>query len=183
MRASLYIRGLKDPIELEEEEANVAQNLIQDATKPNDTPFVIEGIWAGKKADMKYVMFPKEDKRSYSSPIDPMGEVEAIEFEIEITPDRKKSEEIFGHRGSWEMFFCERRGATRVEITEIPDRGIKTHQIYVQDPVLFVLLQKQAARYGAWKSKKDYIEEMRVKELEKMSESVADSMRIENELS
>jgi hypothetical protein len=179
MRCNLYVKGLKEPIELEELEGKAAQALISDATKPNDTPFVIEGVWAGKKGEMKFVMFPKEDVRHYSGAIEPMAEVEAVEFEIEIAQDKKKSEEVFGHKGFASLFYYERQKAIRLEIIDIPDRGIKTFQIHVHDPALYMILEKQFEKYSSWKSKKEFGEKKRIEEFDKMSESVADSMKIE----
>jgi len=60
MKAKLYIRGLSEPVELEEGEGVAAQALINDNYRSKDTPFAIEGVWSGHKSDMRYVLFEKE---------------------------------------------------------------------------------------------------------------------------
>jgi hypothetical protein len=62
MSAQLFIRGMKDPIRLSDEEGKIAEGLIADPSKPRETPFRIEGVWTGTKGDLRYVVFEKKEE-------------------------------------------------------------------------------------------------------------------------
>ena len=66
MKSFLYVRGMKEPIELSMIEGQAAEQLIA-SPAPSDTPFSIQGVWTGKKSEMKYVTFDKPEVRREST--------------------------------------------------------------------------------------------------------------------
>lgn len=114
---------MKEPVELERDEAEAAQRLIASANDPK-TPFSIEGVIATKKEDMKFVVFDKVvPERSYGRQVDPMGDLQAHDFELEM--NLAKVEAIArGYKDIyWEEFHLEKKGLVKIESYESPRGG------------------------------------------------------------
>jgi hypothetical protein len=95
MRAKLYIKGLKEPKELTYFEGRAAEGLIV-SNSPPDTPFSIQGVWSGHKADMRHVDWDKPEKRSTETPeaVVTDKQREAIALKIDETSKWLKSRGI-----------------------------------------------------------------------------------------
>jgi len=79
MSASLFIKGIKEPIALSDEEGKIAEGLIADNSKDRSSVFSIPGVWTGTKGEMRYVTFQKE--RTYSQNPD----------DVPLTPEEQLS--------------------------------------------------------------------------------------------
>lgn len=121
MKALLYTKGDKEPIELEENEAKGAEKLIADASKLPNTAFSIPGVWTGTKADMKFVKWPKKELSSVPNILSPMSDTEVIEFTKKLDAAKQQAVMVFGqgkeHR--WRDFYFEHVGAWRLELHKV----------------------------------------------------------------
>lgn len=176
MKAQLFVKGMKDPVELEDGEALAAQALIIDKTKNLDTPFSVENVWTGKKADMKFVVFPKRERETSRSNVHELPESESLLFQKEIEIDRKKSVELYGNDKdgkpitfNWKKCFYHRMGAIKLDVFDSP-LGFKVDTITVVDPRAYMELEQKVESFDMWLGKKEFIEKKKIAELEKMSE-------------
>lgn len=60
MRALLYLKRDKEPIELREDEGEAAEKMMSDTAVGNDAPFIISKVVNCHKGDMAYVKWMKE---------------------------------------------------------------------------------------------------------------------------
>lgn len=169
MKAKLYIRGAgagSEPIELEVEEALAAERLIGDATKPKDTPFSIQGVWSGTKADMKFVVFPKKESVGSYQKIEPMTKEEAVLFEKEFEPFKKKAKEE-GYRSYNDvLLWLESLGAVALKRSESDGQKHLSPAVH---PELYVPSMARFDAYGAYRDKVAYAKQQELKELEKLA--------------
>lgn len=177
-KAKLYIVGLKDPIELEPEEAKVAQDLIADFTADPMTPFSIEGIWTGKKRDMKYVLFDDDKSVRYNRDIMMMTDSEAKIFEREIAPYASMSKQKFKKPMYAREFWLRALGLIKLEFHErVTDDKKKHYTLFIKAVNGNRLPEYDAAtrkyeRYSAWRSRNDYVEGKKVEGLEKLAKGM-----------
>lgn len=178
MKAKLFVRGMKEPIELEDNEALAAQAFIIDNTKAHDAPFSIQDVWTGKKGDMKSVVFPRKEVEFKSYKVDAMEERDAVSFSREIDQDKKKSVEIWGNdkegkpiQFNWKKIYIERNGAIKLEYSESP-LGFKVDQIVVIDPVAYLVLERKIESYDQYLSKKEFASKKKVEALEQTAQEV-----------
>ncbi len=184
MKALLFVKGMKEPIELEEQEAKAAQRLLSLSSQPNNTPFSIEGVWTGTKGEMKYVMFPRGEKvNAYRERPSAMTKEQAEKFEKEIWQDKRKAFKVFGATKllrsgeylsmlfKWPEFFYERRGAIRLEIltTGFSSKHLKW---YMKDADLLGKLEDEVESYWAYTRKRDALNSARDKQWDKMAEEM-----------
>jgi hypothetical protein len=168
-KAKLFVRGAGvEPIELEPEEAEAAQKLIGDATKPNDTPFSIEGVWSGKKADMKFVVFPKKEQEVKYERVEAYSKQEAEDFDKEYLPfkEQAKKEGYNSAQGVW--LWLESIGAVRLERWEHEKTG--KHLTPFVRPEPYEAAMKRLERRDAYHDKVAYAKAKEMEELEKMAE-------------
>lgn len=174
MKALLYVRGDKDPIELEEAEAKAAEALIGDASRTPDTAFSIQGVWTGKKADMKFVKFPKVEPKYEDWKIEPMTKAEAEAFEQEIEQDKVKAGEVYGRNKdgelrtyNWQGLYMHRMGALKLEVVDVDGR--KVDKVLSRDTILWGNLDKKIRSYVEFTIKRDYSKAQEAKVLETMA--------------
>lgn len=170
MKARLFIRGMKDPVELEREEAVAAQALISDSTKDPKTPFSIEGVWGGTKADMKFVVFPPNEEDLFDNgSVEPMSESEAGVFDVEIDPYRLEAT-VRGYLPAfWDFFYLRGKKSIRLEEYE-GEPGKKSLTCIVLSPELYREHNARVERYKMFKAKKEFAEKKRLEGLEKLAE-------------
>src|SRR3990167_8085800 len=136
MKSKLYVRGLKEPIDLEMDEALAAQSLISDSSKASDTPFSIENVWTGKKADMRFVVFPgREDEHSQRTII-AMTEDEARMFESEIAQYKQEAVREGFKENNWLRFWFKGKGVVRLVLTTLSP-GKRDIQMFVRDTNMY----------------------------------------------
>lgn len=114
MKAKLFIRGTKEPIELDVDEARIAEALIADTTKPKETPFSIQGVWTGKKEDMKFVTFPTKEQPKIEEDI--MSIEEALEFSKEMEEFKRKAVSLGVNANNAIVLWAESKGACKTEV-------------------------------------------------------------------
>lgn len=177
MKAQLFIKGLKEPIELETEEAVAAQALIGDAMRPADTPFSIEGIWSGRKSDMRFIQFPRSEGITGQKRIEAMNKEEGEAFEKEIEQDKIKAVELYGNnkegeprRWKWQGVYLARMGALKLEVVDV--EGMEIDRMLSRDSNLWMKLDEKIRSYQEYQKKRDFIEEQKLKALDKMAAEV-----------
>lgn len=175
MKAQLFVKGMREPVELEPQEAKAAQLLIDDASRPDDTTFSVEGVWSGHKADMKFVVFPKVEQVSGMRFVEPMTKAEAEVFEAEIEQDKVKAAEIFGNnkdgeprRYKWQGLYLARKGAIKMEVIDVDGRKIE--KVLSRDSILWGKLEEKIRSYTEFLIKRDLAIDHENKELAKMAE-------------
>lgn len=180
MKAKLFVRGLKEPVELENDEALSAQDLIGDSTKTNDTAFSIEGVWTGKKGDMKFVIFPKVEKAPVYSKIEAMTKEEADAFEKDIVQDKVKAVEVYGLNKQreprdykWREFYLQRYGAIKLRHVTSPI-GIIVPIWTAVDSDLMLDMEKKIESYWEYTRVRDFKEAKQDEHYEKLAEQMGD---------
>jgi len=178
MKAKLYIRGA-DPVDLEEDEAKGAETLIADASKPKDTPFSIEGVWSGTKADMKFVAWQKDESSKEFIPALAYTKEEAEAFDKEFVPfiEKAKTE---GYKSYDAMpLWLESLGCVRLSRWEGKDgrkfftTAIASHMI---TPYNEALARKE--RRDAYYSKVAFAKKKETEALEKMADQTAVAKKV-----
>lgn len=184
MKAQLFVKGIREGIELEDSEALALQAFIIDSSKAHDAVFSIEDIWTGKKGDIKFVSFPKKEKEAQRNNVYEMPEGEALIFQKEIEEDKKKSIELYGNDKdgkpttfNWKKCHYHRKGAIRLDVFDSP-LGFKVDTITVLDPRAYMDLEQKVESFDLWAGKKEFVEKKRIEELEKMSEEVTGEKKI-----
>lgn len=162
MTAKLFVRGMKEPVELTDEEGNAAQALLSDSSKGRDTAFVIEGVWAGNKGDMKFVVFGKKEIEKKT--IEAMPDSEAKLFEKELESFRNKAVELGLQEYNYDVVWQQEKGAIRLEIQD----GMYT--VYVRDVVLFAELERKISSYKLTKQKWDFAKRKQDDHLERIAQ-------------
>lgn len=167
--SKLFLKGNKEPIEINESEANSIQTVLLDGYASADTPISLEKIWTGRKGDVKYVLFEKE--REYSSDIAEMNPAEARMFKEELEPFRQEAEKI---NTGWSyvapVLWMQKQGAINFHVIDLPHQGAKTWRIGVIDPVKYRQLSQKIESYDKWVFKTEYAEKKKNEHLEKLAE-------------
>jgi len=87
--AKLIIKGLREPIELTEEQGRKAQKIKnaegEYATLPDDTTIDIGGKWTGERRDIRYIIL-ESARDPYASGENQYSKEELEEFQIELEP-------------------------------------------------------------------------------------------------
>lgn len=83
--SKLFIRGLKDPIIINEAQAREARSVLEDVTIAPTERIGIGELWTGYKSDMRYVITEKDDY-SYSKDTRKYSDQELNLFEKELSP-------------------------------------------------------------------------------------------------
>lgn len=178
-KPKLYIRSLKEPIELETDEASGIEAILGDETKDNDSHIIIEGVWSGKKKDIRFVQWPRVEKDPNRDirKVPAMTDDQAKAFEARIFPYQMQAEASGLGTYRWPEFYVQGMGAIRLEATEV---GKKVHlTTYVRDPEMYGIYLEEIESYIKWKDRKEYGERMRLQELDEMAkqqELLRDSM-------
>lgn len=165
MKAKLFVRGI-DPIELEVDEALAAQALIADATKSKDVSFSIEGVWSGKKADMKFVVFPKKEDPAVEAVFEEMNKTDADAFKAEFQPfvEKAKAEGYGAHQNV--LLWLESKGAVTLKRFETNGKKHLSHAVI---PEAYKASMKRFDAYRAYQEKVAYAKFKEAQELEKMA--------------
>lgn len=183
MKAELHIRGMREPIDVSVEEAETLQGMMLDASVPNEKPIVILGVWAGKKGDIRYIVFPKKESKAYlRQGVEPMQEPEFGEFEreVQIHADEAEVQMGAGKKFYKKEFWMQKMGAIRLDYYTIPYNGVKSFDITVLNPELNIWCEEKYARYSEAICRKNYASEMRQKELQAMADSIGEGMSMSN---
>ncbi len=167
MKAKLFVRAMTEPIQLSEEEARVAQAFIADGAKTPDTPFVIEGVWAGKKADMRFVVFERKEEGNAFAKVDPMLETDVPSFEAEIEP--YKAEALAKGFGPyyWREFWLQGKGALSLGLSG------KSIQRFVKNAQLYKELDHKADTYAMHKKHKEFGEAKKLEGYDEMANQMS----------
>lgn len=183
MKAKLYVKGLSEPIELTVAEAEAAQKLIADPSAPAGTPFAIEGVWAGTKWEMKFVVFPRDDRSSAARgervERKAMEEREATAFEESWQKPAIRDAISAGCKPyQWRDFFLKRRGVATLQVhdhptAEYPDMKRITRTIVGSRLADYHKLDQEADRFCAWLAERQYAERGRLRQLDEMSKERA----------
>lgn len=167
----MTIRGLREPIDLEHNEALAVQALKSDITKPDTTPFSITGVWSGTKGDIRFVTFPPktEDAEKFKK-IEPMPEKEAEDFKIIVDECRQKAEDEGYPRYYWHYFYLQKVGAVVLERKKSvnPEIG-KLLDMKIRNISLYQTGTEKMSRYGLYVSKIEFAEKMNLKALDNLA--------------
>lgn len=145
MKAKLYIRGMKEPKDLTHAEGKEAERIIADVMVVPETPFIIEGIWSGKKADMKYVDWERENQ--YNEKIESKisdEDFEQIKNEVE---EAKHSAVSQGFKDFYyKDFWFKSKNVVRLDI-KIDWKGENYYDRIILDPEGFIKCQDLFSAY------------------------------------
>lgn len=173
-KPKLWVRSLKEPIELEPNEASGIEAILGDEAKDNDSHIIIEGVWSGKKKDIRFIQWPKSERKSDKESkggIPTMTDGQAQVFEDKIFPYQMQAEASGLGTYRWTEFYCQGMGAIRLEAKEV---NKTIHLVtYVRDPDMYQVFLEEIDSYLQWKAKKEYGELMRAKQLEEMAQQQA----------
>lgn len=173
-KAQLYVKGMREPIELEVQEGNAAQRLIADAAMPLNTPFSIEGVWTGTKAEMKFVSFPKEEERSYSKGYAAaMSREQAIAFFKELKPFREQAVSEGFHAYDGEFFWLQAQGAIRLTLRGEDGKNVPSLYGHGTTIVDTKKLEEAEHRLEAYKAYVDKVSYAKRKESEALEATAA----------
>jgi len=78
----MIIRGIEDPVFLLEEEGKAIEKLLADDEKNGNSIFQIEGVWTGRKSDIKALFWEREARKAETTP------------EVILTPEEQETERI-----------------------------------------------------------------------------------------
>lgn len=139
----LFIKGLKDPIDLEEHEAVEADRFIVNKAVPKDTPFSIVGIWTGTKGDMRFVKWETvEEKRT--EPTFSKDELDSVSREVTaiqlVEGEPRKMIELRWMAG---------KGAIRLDPME-------NGGFVIRNPALYGLLSDRFSAYMRREARREY---------------------------
>lgn len=163
MKAKMFIKGLREPIELEKNEATVAQALKSDINQSNETPFTIKDVWSGTKGDIKYIIFP--DKEKIFEAVRPMSDEEAKEFEKIVKECRAVAEKKSLKSYFWDDIYLENKGAVSLDIQNRSNGTIGVERI-ISNPNLYTKYEEIVERYKLWLGKKEFVEKNKIEALE-----------------
>lgn len=168
-KAELHIKGIKEPIIIDEFEAIAIEELRNDATKDPRSVIAIEGVWSGAKSEVRYIKWIREEERhDYKRKIDPMPAHMVKAFEEKILPYQVQSETHGFGTHKWPLFYMQAAGALRLEIYENKQGFISVNEI-VTDYLLYPKVQDEVESYMLHLDRVAYAKKMREKELEKMA--------------
>lgn len=175
-KAELHIRGLKDPIMIDADIAATISGTLKNNTVDDNTPIVLEGIWSGKKKDIKYVLFPKQgNEDAWSKKIEPMSSTESVLFEKKIYPNKIEANGYGFGEYNWPLFYMQRMGAIEIHVHK--DRFKREHLVpYVLDISLYPKLQDEIDSYMLYLSRKEYAIKMSAQEYEAVAKTLAVKM-------
>lgn len=161
----LYVKSLREPIQLSKLEAEAISALLEDPSKDNQTKISIEGVWTGSKGEIKFIKYPKkEPERPEFKKVAPMSAVQGKAFEERILPHQIEAEVSGFGTFQWELFYAQKSGVLRVELVRT-----KTGEHLVPvitDPNGYMALQDEIEAYKLWKSRQEYAERKRLESLE-----------------
>lgn len=163
MKAKLYIKGLREPIEIEADEAKEAQRVITDPKIAKETPFSIEGVWTGTKFDMKFVVFPEREEQFESPEFKVMSKTEYAAFNKELEPYRKEAVRAGWKEYEGDLFWVQSTGAIRIRARKESYESLYRDCVTVLDPVKF---KEADAKIDAFNAYRDRIAYAKARDLE-----------------
>jgi len=175
-KAELHIRGLKDPIQIDADIAATISGTLKNSAVDDNTPIVLEGVWSGKKKDIKYVLFPKQQNvDAWAKKIEAMSGAEARIFEQKILPYKLEANGYGFGEYNWTLFYLQAKGA--IDIQVYVDKRNRPHLVpYVRDIHSYPVLQDEVEAYMLYLSKKDYAIKMTAEEYEKTAASLVGAL-------
>ena len=174
-KPKMKVGGLREYIELEEIEARAVQLLKSDVTKPDSTPFSIDGVWSGTKGDIKFVVFPKKEKEIISSNAKEsrtMTDEDAKEFETEYKESVKLAESKGVSGIFWLDFYLEKEDAVRLDFSVAKHTGMKYWNQVITNVYNYERYSALAGSYTNWKAKKEWAEKNILKNLEETANKI-----------
>ena len=171
----MIVRGLREPIMLEHNEALAVQSLKSDTSKSDTTPFTIEEVWSGTKGDIRFVIFPEKEVASSEggyTVTEAMPESEARAFKINVKEKYEAEAEKNGFKAyHWVEFYKRSKKATALDI-EKTFSGEKMLKTTIKDVYKYKEIDKHVDSYMAFLSKKAFIEKKKIEGLEELAEGV-----------
>lgn len=170
MRAKLKIVGKKEPVDLSYLEGKAAERMILDSTLPLETVFAIEDVWTGRKRQMDYVDFYKEDSASTKKEDLKFDAGDATAFEEEI-------KEYLNEKGSLTMerefdLLCE-WGLIRMKKKKPEGENITVTDfdfaIYTKSLKEYENLCERISAWKQWKGRKEFGENKRMEGYEELA--------------
>lgn len=163
MRAKLYINGMKEPKELRFTEAKEAERIIADVMIVPETPFIVEGVWSGKKKDMRYVDWEADNSHEEGE------EIVITDLEFQEIAKEFEVARLVASRGGFDSsyykdFWFQLKGAIRLDI-KLNWNNEKYYSVMVRDPQKYIKAQKLLDAYD----RKNYGKLKEEERLEKMA--------------
>jgi hypothetical protein len=156
MKAKLYIKGLREPIEVDPEEGIEAQRVITDPKVSKDTPFSIENVWTGTKFDMKFVVFP-EKEQTFDSPVfSVMSKTEYAAFNKELEPFRKEAVRAGWKEYEGDLFWMQSKGAIKISERKGTYVSLYRDCVSVSDPIKFKDADAKIDSFNAYRDRIAY---------------------------
>lgn len=168
MKARLHIKGDKEPIELSFLEGKVAEEFINDTKILSDTPFCIENVWTGKKSDMRYVKFEREE---IFKDRETLGEMSDPDFALmqEEMKQAKKEAVFEGFPLCSDDFWFQNKKVIRLEFL-VNKKGEKYFNRLVTDARGFRGLQDTMDLYEKRMAKIEFAKKKELEHLTKVAE-------------
>lgn len=171
-KPELHIKSLKEPIYVTDNEADLIEKLMADGAKDHNYRVVIEGVWSGRKGDIRFVKWPKSEEGSVKKKIVPMTAMDAAAFESRILPYKMEAEASGFGTYRWKLFYMQAMGA--IDLEYLVTRTGEHIQEVVLDIFLYPKLQDEISSYEAYLSKKKYAEEKQLEGYEEMAEQLSE---------
>lgn len=165
MRARLYVRGMKEPKDLTHAEGKEAERIISDVLVSADTPFIIEGVWSGKKSDMKFVDWERENSYASNKEETILSAQEYNEIDGELYECMLQAVVKGLPKSAKKDFWFESKRCIRLSMEINGETGYKYYQVFVKDPALYVHMQNRLSAY----EKRSFAIEQENKRLEEMA--------------
>jgi hypothetical protein len=166
MRAKLFIKGLKDPFPITPKTAGIAEKFMADEKISYDTSFSIPGVWTGKKADMRFVHWEKDENRYEEKKIEPMKHEDAVQFENEINDCKPESLEKVGKDYYAKFFWMQSKGAVSLDCFTTAG-GSRTFTLRIKNIDLYIWCQDQIESFEKYLSRRKFAEDKKFEEMEK----------------
>lgn len=131
---------MKEPKDITYAEGKEAERMIGDVMVVPETPFVIEGIWSGKKSDMKYVDWEREN--SYNAKEEKtINEEEFVQMQYELKQAETSAVAKGFQKSCARDFWFETKGVIRLDIGTNFNTNSKYYNVIVKDPQAYVKFQ------------------------------------------
>ena len=172
MKAKLYLKGMKEPKELEFFEGKAAEEMIKNRAVLSDAPFVIEGVVSCHKGDMRFVDWENSQPTYENEPIVVFNTQEATAFEEQISKFLVNGDlhmegemELLESKGFISLKKKKVQGMNKTMSDfkiGIIEKGIKDYRMFM----------KMLDAWKDWKGRKDFGEKKRVEALAKFADAM-----------
>lgn len=171
MKAKLYLKGDKEPVELSFAEGKSAQIFIADKSIEDSTTFSIEGVFTSKKLDMRFVKFEKDDAVQEKEQV-VMTDIGFKDMQQEILQAELEAEFEGFKKYQAEDFWYQEKKVLRLEF-KLNHAKERYYDRMIIDPVAYTRLQNLMEVYKQRIAKRDFVEKKEIEHLEKLAEQIA----------